>query len=245
MTGLPDPPPRADTRYVVFTAGPDGWDVKEIDWAVFAPPDTVIFCWAWKAAWYLSFPAWLASMTQVPGWLKATVAGPDREHTAALGESTVKVTGLPDPPPRADTRYVVFTAGPDGWDVKEIDWAVFAPPDTVIFCWAWKAAWYLSFPAWLASMTQVPGWLKATVPGPDREHTAALGESTAKVTGLPDPPPCADTRYLMPTAGLDGWDVKEIDWAIRWPGSTFASVIPTAAPMSTAAAATACLMGIP
>ena len=64
----------------------------------------MIFCWACGAARYLSFPAWLASMTQVPGWRKVTVAEPDREHTTALGGSMVKMTGLPDPPPRADAR---------------------------------------------------------------------------------------------------------------------------------------------
>ena len=47
-------------------------------------------------------PAWLASMTQVPGWAKATVA-PEIEHTEALAGSMLKMTGSPDPPPVAVT----------------------------------------------------------------------------------------------------------------------------------------------
>jgi hypothetical protein len=47
-------------------------------------------------------------------------------------------------------------------------------------------------PAWLASMTQLPGWLNVTVP-PETEHTAPLPESMLKLTGSPDPPPDAAT----------------------------------------------------
>ena len=63
---------------------------------------TFTVCWAWRAAWYLVLPAWLASMTQVPGLSKVTVE-PEIEHTERLAGSMLKVTGLPDPPPVAFT----------------------------------------------------------------------------------------------------------------------------------------------
>jgi hypothetical protein len=58
----------------------------------------VIVCWSWGAGWYLALPTWLASMTQLPGWLKVT-AEPEIEHTEALPGSMLRITGLPDPPP--------------------------------------------------------------------------------------------------------------------------------------------------
>ena len=61
---------------------------------------TVIFCWACGAARYLSFPAWLASMTHSPGSPKVT-ASPKTAHTSR--EPELKVTGLPEPPPFAVT----------------------------------------------------------------------------------------------------------------------------------------------
>jgi hypothetical protein len=62
----------------------------------------VIACRAWGAGWYVASPAWLASMTQLPGWLKVTVE-PEIEQTEVPGESMVKVTGLPEAPPGAAT----------------------------------------------------------------------------------------------------------------------------------------------
>jgi hypothetical protein len=41
-------------------------------------------------------------MTQLPGCVKVTVA-PEIEHIDMLGESMVKVTGLPEAPPVAVT----------------------------------------------------------------------------------------------------------------------------------------------
>jgi hypothetical protein len=66
------------------------------------PHSTVTVCWAWGAAWYLVLPAWLASMTQVPGLSKVTVE-PEMEHAELLAGSMLKVTWLPDPPPVAVT----------------------------------------------------------------------------------------------------------------------------------------------
>ena len=42
-------------------------------------------------------------MTQLPGWLNVTT-GPEIEHTDVAEASMVKVTGLPDAPPVADTE---------------------------------------------------------------------------------------------------------------------------------------------
>jgi hypothetical protein len=64
---------------------------------------TVTVCCTWGAAWYLVLPAWLASMRQVPGLLKVTVE-PEIEHTSALDESIVTITGLPDAPPDTVTE---------------------------------------------------------------------------------------------------------------------------------------------
>jgi hypothetical protein len=47
-------------------AGDGGEEVKEIACVIDALTFTV--CWAWGAAWYPAPPAWLASMTQVPGF---------------------------------------------------------------------------------------------------------------------------------------------------------------------------------
>jgi len=103
ITGLPEAPPvasrlgnsvRADTLV-------GGSRVKVIVWAIRGAL-TVIVCWAWGAGWYCALPAWLASMTQLPCWLKVTVE-PESEHTEVLEESMVKVTGLPEAPPDAAT----------------------------------------------------------------------------------------------------------------------------------------------
>ena len=82
------------------TAGDGGEEVNEIACVIGALTFTV--CWAWAAAWYLVLPAWLASMTQVPGFLKVTVE-PEIEHTEPLAGLMLKVTRLPDPPPLAVT----------------------------------------------------------------------------------------------------------------------------------------------
>jgi hypothetical protein len=50
------------------------------------PPVTVTACWAFGAAWYVALPAWLASMTHEPAWLKVTVE-PETEHTEVLDGS--------------------------------------------------------------------------------------------------------------------------------------------------------------
>jgi hypothetical protein len=64
---------------------------------------TVIVCWTWGAAWYLPLSAWLASMTQLPGWPKVTV-DPEIEHAELVEDgSMLKVTGFSEPPPRAVT----------------------------------------------------------------------------------------------------------------------------------------------
>ena len=77
--------------------------MKEIDCAIFAAPFAVMVCRAWGAGWYLSLPAWLASMTQLPGWPKVT-GEPEMEHAELVeDESMVKVTGFPEPPPVAVT----------------------------------------------------------------------------------------------------------------------------------------------
>src|SRR5260370_4099353 len=104
VTGEADPAPRAATPEVAPAAGAQGGaDVNEIDWASFAAPFAVIACWAWGAAWYLPLPAWLASMTQLPSWPKVTV-DPEIEHAELVEDgSMLKVTGFPEPPPRAAT----------------------------------------------------------------------------------------------------------------------------------------------
>ena len=133
-------------------------------------------------------PAWLASMTQLPGWPKVT-RDPEIEQAEFVEEgSMLNVTGFPEPPPVAVTLYSTSLRGTE---VKVIDWAIFVP-FTVMVCWAWGAAWYLSLPAWLASMTQLPVLLKVTLE-PMIEHTEALPGSMLRITGLPDPPPEAVT----------------------------------------------------
>jgi hypothetical protein len=54
------------------------------------------------AGWYLSLPAWLASMTQLPGWPKVTVE-PEMEHAELV--EVLNVTGFPEPPPVATKSY--------------------------------------------------------------------------------------------------------------------------------------------
>ena len=74
-------------------------------------------------------------------------------------------------------------------------------------------------PAWFASTTQLPAALNVTT-GPEIEHTDALEASIVTATGLPDPPPAADTEYVPPTTGeAGGVDVKVIAWA-AWPTVT-------------------------
>ena len=63
---------------------------------------TATVCWTWVAAWYWALPAWLASMTHEPGWLKVTVE-PTAEHTEVLAGSMLNFTWLPEPPPVAAT----------------------------------------------------------------------------------------------------------------------------------------------
>ena len=78
-------------------------------------------------------PAWFASISQVPAPVKFTVVPlvPDTEHTpAAVEGSTVKTTGLPEPPPVAARVPVVPTVPADGGG-KVIDWVAGA---TVTFC---------------------------------------------------------------------------------------------------------------
>jgi len=64
---------------------------------------TAIACWAWGARWYFALPAWLASMTQLPGRLKVTTE-PEIEHVEVFEGSMVKITRLPEAPPTAATR---------------------------------------------------------------------------------------------------------------------------------------------
>jgi hypothetical protein len=67
------------------------------------PLVTVMVCWAWGAGWYFAAPAWLASMTQLPGWPKVTVDPLTEQAELLEDESMLKVTGLPEPPPVAAT----------------------------------------------------------------------------------------------------------------------------------------------
>jgi len=113
---------------------------------------TLIVRWTWGAAAYLLLPAWLASMTHRPTAVKVTV-DPDTVHAPGVLEaSTENTTGLPEPPPVAH-RFAEDCGAPDGGGVKEIDCGLLR---TLIVRWTWGAAAYLLWPAWLASMTQLP-----------------------------------------------------------------------------------------
>src|SRR5580658_183282 len=127
-------------------------------------------------------------MTQLPTAPKVTVL-PDRKHTPGpLDEATENTTGLPEPPPVAD-RCAEPRTFPAAGAVKEIDCGSLP---TEIVRWTWGAAAYLALPAWLASMTQLPGAVKVTEV-PDTVHTPGPPEeSTENTTGLAEPPPVAD-----------------------------------------------------
>jgi hypothetical protein len=103
VTGLPDAPPVAAAVYVVPGSGFVGAVlVKTI---VCTPSTEVTVCCCTAAAEYEALPAWCASITHVPaGAVKVT--SPVEEFTVHPDVevlSTVKVTGLPDPPPVAAT----------------------------------------------------------------------------------------------------------------------------------------------
>ena len=71
----------------------------------------------------------------------------------------------------------------------------------------------MPLPAWLASTLQVPIEVNVTVE-PTIEQTELVNESIENVTGFPDPPPVADTRYVLPTFPCAGGvEVNEIAWA--------------------------------
>ncbi len=79
---------------------------------------------------------------------------PDTVQTPVpLLGSTVKVTGLPDPPPVA-VSVADCPAMPEPGAVKVM---TCAPALTVMVCWTCGAALYPLPAAWLASMTQLPG----------------------------------------------------------------------------------------
>ena len=128
-------------------------------------------------------------MTQLPGWPKVT-RDPEIEQAEFVEDgSMLKVTGFPEPPPVAVTLYSTSLRGTE---VKVIDWAILVP-FTVMVCRAWGAGWYFALPAWLASMTQLPGWPKVTAE-PEIEHAELVEDgSMVKVTGFPEPPPVAFT----------------------------------------------------
>ena len=132
---------------------------------------TLMVCWAWGAAWYLSLPAWLASMTQLPGWPKVT-RDPEIEQAELVEDgSMLKVTGFPEPPPVAVTLYSTSLRGTE---VKVIDWAIFVP-FTLMVCWARGAAWYFA----AAGLVGVDDAAARVVEGHagtgDRAHRGAAG----------------------------------------------------------------------
>ena len=71
-----------------------------------------------------------------------------------------------------------------------------APPITND-CWACGAG-VFALPAWLASITQLPGAVKLTV-SPVRLQTPVEPEATERTTGFPDPPPVAVSVTEVPT----------------------------------------------
>src|ERR1700688_4148501 len=124
-------------------------------------------------------------MTQSPAVVKVTV--PEAVTLQALPSPAENVTA----PPRA-LACTVYGAplyvGLLGVEVK------------TMFCEAWPtangitrcgAALYCELPAWFAAIVQVPTPVKSNVLPAPRTHT--VGERLLYTTGLPDPPPEAET----------------------------------------------------
>jgi len=105
------------------------------------------------AAAQVALPPWLASILQVPAWLKVTVL-PDTEHTPVpLLESRENETGRPEVAVADRVTGSSPTVTEVGYSPTVIVWGF---PLTAIFSWAWGAAAQVALPGWLASMMQVP-----------------------------------------------------------------------------------------
>ena len=110
--------------------------------------------WTWGALSYRGV-ARLAGVDDAPARRgvadRGAVGAGHAAHPVPLEGSTENTTGLPDPPPVADSSAGLPTAGLRGG--KGDRWAM---PLTVMACWACGAGWYRAFPAWFASMTHLP-----------------------------------------------------------------------------------------
>ena len=72
-------------------------------WGESAGAAIVSDCCTWGAALWVTFPAWLASITHVPVPVKLTVV-PEMEQAPEVEEEAIEnVTALPEPPPVALT----------------------------------------------------------------------------------------------------------------------------------------------